>query len=415
MDYFIIGILGSGTKALASLLIQMGNKVCGVDKKEAINDYKGKLKVFDINYFKPIKKYFYIYGNAFKDHPLTILIKNLGYDILSYKEMVNSLSFQTKIQISASHGKTFTTGLLAHLLASSCLIGDGTAKYKNDLEFVYEGCEYQNTFLSYYPNMLIILNVDYDHVDFFKTREEYFEAFKNAAANASSLIIEADIDINHPNKHTFSLSNKNAELYGNIIFQNNLYSIIKLTYKGISKEFKSPFITKYENENLLGAILASLLLGRHLEEIVGRLKSFKRPKRRMNVRVIKGKILVLDYAHHPTQLKALYEYVNNSYPNMKKTIIYEGHTLSRSLYFKEKYKEMLGLFDEVYLYPIYYAREERSSKEREYYKYLRYSKYTVKKIIKKIKNEKQIIIFAGAGKIDLEFEKVYRIILNGNV
>lgn len=123
MDYFIIGILGSGTKALASLLIQMGNKVCGVDKKEAINDYKGKLKVFDINYFKPIKKYFYIYGNAFKDHPLTILIKNLGYDILSYKEMVNSLSFQTKIQISASHGKTFTTGLLAHLLASSCLIG----------------------------------------------------------------------------------------------------------------------------------------------------------------------------------------------------------------------------------------------------------------------------------------------------
>lgn len=55
MDYFIIGILGSGTKALASLLIQMGNKVCGVDKKEAINDYKGKLKVFDINYFKPIK------------------------------------------------------------------------------------------------------------------------------------------------------------------------------------------------------------------------------------------------------------------------------------------------------------------------------------------------------------------------
>ena len=76
------------------------------------------------------------------------------------------------------------------------------------------------------------------------------------------------------------------------MFQNNLYSIIKLTYKGISKEFKSPFITKYENENLLGAILASLLLGRHLEEIVGRLKSFKRPKRRMNVRVIKGKILV---------------------------------------------------------------------------------------------------------------------------
>lgn len=90
--------------------------------------------------------------------------------------------------------------------------------------------------------MLIILNVDYDHVDFFKTREEYFEAFKNAAANASSLIIETDIDINHPNKHTFSLSNKNAELYGNIIFQNNLYSIIKLTYKGISKEFKSPLL-----------------------------------------------------------------------------------------------------------------------------------------------------------------------------
>lgn len=415
MDYFIIGILGSGTKALASLLIQMGHKVCGVDKKEAINDYKGKIEVSDINYFKPQRKYYYIYGNAYKDHPLTILIKNLGYDILSYKEMLNSLSFQTKIQISASHGKTFTTGLLAHLLASSCLIGDGTAKYQNDLEFVYEGCEYQNTFLSYYPNMLIILNVDYDHVDFFKTRIEYFEAFKNAALNASSLIIEDSIDITHPNKHTFSLSNRNAELYGNVIFQNENYSIIKLVYKGITKEIKTPFITKYENENLLGAILACLLLGRHLDEITGRLKSFKRPQRRMDVRIVKGKTLVLDYAHHPTQLKALYEYINNSYPGMKKMIIYEGHTLSRSLYFKKEYKEVLELFDDVYLYPIYYAREEVSKKEKEYYKYLKYPRYNLKKVLKKLKNEKEIFIFAGAGKINLEFEKVYRFILNGNV
>lgn len=415
MDYFIIGILGSGTQALASLLIQMGHKVSGVDKKEAILNYKGRIDVEDINFFKPQRGYFYIYGNAFKDHPLTLLIKSLGYDIKSYKEALAELPFHTKIQVSASHGKTFTTSLLAHMLASSCLVGDGSAKYQNNLEFVYEGCEYQNTFLSYCPNILIILNIDYDHVDFFKTREQYFEAFRNASKNASTLIIEDSIRLDHPNKHSFSLSNEEAELYGKIILENEEYSLIRLKYKDMIKEIKSPFVTKYENENLLAAILACLLLGRSLDEVLGRLKSFKRPKRRMDVRHVKNKILVLDYAHHPSQLKALYEYINNSFPSLKKLIIYEGHTLSRSLYFKREYKDTLAKFDKVYLYPIYYAREEKCKSEREYYRYLKFPKYKRKSLIKDFKKNNFVFIFAGAGEINFEFEKAYRFILNAKV
>lgn len=415
MDYFIIGILGSGTKALASLLLEMGHNVIGVDIEEAILEYKGKIKVSDIRFCKPQRKYFYIYGNAFKNHPLTILIKNLGYDVLSYKEFLNQLPFKTKIQVSASHGKTFTTSVLAHMLGSSRLVGDGSAKYQNDLEFVYEGCEYQNSFLSYHPDILLILNVDYDHVDFFKTRDAYFNAFKLASKNASSLIIEASIKIDHPNKHTFSLVNEKAELYGKIIDQNDLYSIISLTYKGITKEIKSPFITRYENENLLGALLVGLLLGRHLNELMGRLKSFKRPKRRMNTRIINGHYLILDYAHHPTQIEALYTYVDNKYPSMKKVIIYEGHTLSRSLYFMNEYKSALSKFDKVFLFPIYYAREEKSKEERRYYKELKFSKYQLKRLANILKEKNNVLIFAGAGKIDLEFENVCRFILNSKI
>lgn len=406
MNYYIIGILGSGTSALASLLIQMKNNVKGTDVCQAIKNYDGPLEVDDIRFVHPQTNYIYIYGNAFKNHPLTKIVSNLGYNVMSYSQMLEHLSFDKRIQISASHGKTFTTALLSHMLNSSRLIGDGTAKYLGDEEFVYEGCEYQNTFLTYHPDFLVILNIDYDHVDFFKTKQDYFNAFVNASRNAKFLIIDSNIKIQHNNKYTFSLDDSCADLFGNLVYSNDLYSIIDIKFKGKSYRIKSPFITKYENNNLLACILTSLLLGRDIDSIENKLLSFKRPKRRMDIRNINGYTLILDYAHHPTQIIALYEYINSKFKGKRKLIVYEGHTLSRSLFFLKEYKEALSRFDEVMLYPIFYARENKSKREKEYYTYLKYPKYNVKKILKKYDKNEFVFIFAGAGIIDLEYENV---------
>lgn len=403
MAYYIIGILGSGTLALANLLKEMDYNVLGCDIKDVILKNNIDFIVEDIRYHKPNKNYNYIYGNSFKDHFLIKLLKSLNYNVISYKEFISQLPFKTKIQVSASHGKTFTTSLLSHILASSALIGDGTSRYQSDIEFVYEGCEYQNTFLSYNPDILLFLNIDYDHVDFFKTEEDYFNSFKLMSNKSKTLICNKNMNIEHPNKYTYSLEDEDCNLYGTILEANSDYSILKLKYKDSIYTIKTPFITKYEIENLLGSILTCLLLGRNIKEIEERLNIFQRPKRRLEIIDINNNPIILDYAHHPTQLKALYEYINNKYKDKKKIIIFESHTISRSLYFKEEYKKVLSLYNKVYLYPIYVIREKDSLKKKEFYRYLNYPKYNKRKILNNLKKENVVIIFAGAGNINLEF------------
>ena len=408
MLFYIIGILGSGTSALASLLIQMGHNVKGCDTKEAIEAYHGSLDVEDIREFKALDDRTYIIGNSFVNSYQAALVKMLKLDYFLYPQMIDRLEFGTKIQVSGSNGKTFTTALISHLLASSALIGDGSAKYVNMMEFVYEGCEYKNTFLNYHPDVLVLLNVDYDHIDFFKTKNEYEEAFYQMSCQSKTLIYNLDDNalktINHKNKYSFSLSNKDATLYCKTITKTNEGYILRLKYFDKEKEFLFPFYAKHNIYNFLAAFLTGLILGRNEDEMIQRLKNFKRPNRRLNEYIIGNNIVINDYAHHPTQIKSLYEYLSSKYPSYKKIIVFEGHTLSRSLYFKKDYKEALSKFDKVYLYPIYYARENKDKQEKEFYGYLKYKKYERSFIKKELTYNNVVIVFAGAGIIYKEFD-----------
>ncbi len=408
MLFYIIGILGSGTSALASLLIQMGHNVRGCDIKEAIQSYQGYLEVEDINSFKALDNMTYIIGNSFTSSYQALLVKSLGLKYITYPSMIDKLEFGTKIQVSGSNGKTFTTALISHMLASSALIGDGSAKYVNNMEFVYEGCEYKKTFLNYHPDILVLLNVDYDHVDFYKTKYEYEEAFYQMSCQAKTLIYNLDDNvlkmINHKNKYSFSLSNKDATLYCKTITKTNEGYILRLKYFDKEKEFLLPFYAKHNIYNFLAAFLTGLILGRNEDEMIQRLKSFKQPNRRLNEYIIGNNIVINDYAHHPTQIKSLYEYLSSKYPSYKKIIVFEGHTLSRSLYFKKDYKEALSKFDKVYLYPIFYARENKSKQEKEFYGYLKYKKYERSFIENELTNNNIVIVFAGAGTINKEFD-----------
>lgn len=414
MQYYMVGILGSGMRALANLLYKMGNKISGCDIEESMcikDELPDEIYVEDIRIAKPVKSFVYIIGNTFVNHPFVNIIKGLGLTYLLYKEMIEKLNFNTKIAVCGTHGKTTTCNFIKTLGGMSSLVGDGTASYVNDMEFVYEACEYKNTFLSYNPDVTVALNVDYDHVDFFKTPEEYQKAFYDFINRSKIVIYNYDDlflrSICKSNKYSFSIENAKAYLYCKYKIVDTGYQL-KLYYNNIEKDVFLPLYGKHNIYNYLASYLTSLVLAKNESEIIERTIKLSLPKRRAQEYILDCNCLISDYAHHPNEILALFDFVNHKYSDYKKVIIYEGHTLSRSIHFISEIKKSLKKFDEAYLFPLFFSREEKSKKEKKYYRYLNLKKYKRKYVMKIIKMKKFVVIFAGAGAIDLEVKQIIK-------
>ena len=126
-----------------------------------------------------------IAGNAFPDtHPEIVRAMELGLPIIRYHRFLGDfLQNFTSVAVTGAHGKTSTTGLLAHVMGgakpTSFLIGDGTGKGTKEADyFVFEACEYRRHFLSYYPDYAIMTNIDFDHPDYYASVEDVFNAFQ---------------------------------------------------------------------------------------------------------------------------------------------------------------------------------------------------------------------------------------------
>ncbi|MBA1394228.1 UDP-N-acetylmuramate--L-alanine ligase, partial [Lactobacillus sp. XV13L] len=177
--YHFVGIKGTGMSALALILHDLGYQVQGSDIAKHTFTQEGLLQAginitaFDDENIHPGLTI--IAGNAFgADNPEIQQAQALKLPILSYPDMVAQLVNQyTSIGVAGAHGKTSTTGLLAHVLSgidkTSYLIGDGTGKgIKDSKFFVFEADEYRRHFLAYHPDYLIMTNIDFDHPDYFQ-------------------------------------------------------------------------------------------------------------------------------------------------------------------------------------------------------------------------------------------------------
>jgi UDP-N-acetylmuramate--alanine ligase len=190
MHFYFVGIKGTGMSALANILVDLGYKVSGVDyNKKYFTEatFSQSIVVENFDNYHLDEKYFYIIGNAFKLADITEEIKELGYHFEYYPSFLENFFKMKKIGVSGSHGKTTTTAFAHQLIKEdiNVLIGDGTGRGNKDSKyFLFEACEYQNHFLSYTFDYLVILNIDYDHPDFFKNMSEYSFAFQKAALNS---------------------------------------------------------------------------------------------------------------------------------------------------------------------------------------------------------------------------------------
>lgn len=391
--------------SLAKILLKEGYIVLGADYLDYYYTEDGlDIHIENINDIKLDYNYLYIIGNAFTNSLVFNKIKKLKYKYMLYPEFIEK-HFRNyfKIAVAGSHGKTSTTKLISSILPKcSYLIGDGEGySNKNNKYFVFEACEYKNTFLNYYPDIALILNIDYDHPDFFKNVDDYILSFKKFISQSKLVIINGD-DINSKKIINNSMITFGVNKRNDVYFDYECKSD-KTIIRVHDKEFVIPFVGSHYAYNFVGSYIIFKLLRMSDSDIK---IDYNLPKRRLE-KIIKDDIIyIADYAHHPTEIKCLHQTLILSY-NKKIIVFFEPHTLSRTKALLKDFKSSLDLFDECYLLPVFLSvREEKDDLlEHKLYEYLNYKKINKNDIKKYIKKD-CINLFLGAGDIYNEFKKI---------
>lgn len=415
MLFYFVGIKGSGMSALAKLLIDKGHIVLGVDSHDSFytehDIINASVESFESMILK--KSYFYIIGNAYVYHRVTSYIRKMGYYNMTYPEFISSY-FKNYffISVSGSHGKTTATKMLSEMIKGcDYIIGDGNGFGGGDNVFVLESCEYKNTFLNYYPDLSLILNIDYDHPDFFKNEDEYIASFSKFAKQSKEVIINGD-DINYKKLEDNSYITYGIKPTNDIVFSYrvlNNKSIVNI----IGKDFILNLFGLHYAYDFVGAYLCAKLLGVSDDYIQYKMNSFKLPKRRMEEYATNDAVLIHDYAHHPSEIIALNEAIRLKYPNKRVIAIFEPHTISRTKMLIDKFKYALSNFDDVYLLPIFTSVRENIdlNTENKLYEYLGYKRSSYKEILN-LKYNNCVYLFIGAGNIYNLFLKVVKLFIN---
>lgn len=375
--YHFIGIKGAGMSSLAQIMHSLGYEVQGSDVDKHFFTEEG-LKAMNINVFpfdrNNIKEDMVIVqGNSFNEDNNDEVKKalELNLKIYTYQEMIGRLTkkFET-ICVAGCHGKTTTTSMLAHVLntikGANYLIGDGTGfASKENQYFLLEACEYKRHFLEYTPTYAIITNIELDHVDYFKNIDDVIDAYTAYANKAEKMVIACGDD-----QYTHSLEvNKPIFFYG--IDDDNDIQARNINYhsKGTSFEvfvennyygfFDLPIFGKHLLLDALAVISICYYERIDAKEVNKVFKTFSGAKRRYAETIVKDIVVVDDYAHHPTEVKATIKATKQKYPNKKIIIVFQPHTFTRTKEFADELAGVMNTADYSYVLDIHPAREKQ--------------------------------------------------------
>ena len=431
--YHFIGIKGTGMSALAQILHDSGERVQGsdVEKKfftqEVLENKNIPILPFAESNIK--QEYTIIAGNAFSDDHIEIQeAKKLGCRFYRYHEFLGEWLKQfTSIAVTGAHGKTSTTGLLAHVLDESFpisyLIGDGTGNGHADSKyFVFEACEYRRHFLSYEPDYAIITNIDFDHPDYFTSLDDVVDAFQSMADLVKKCIVACGDDEELQKIHT-----KVPVIYYGFADTNDFQAQnVEETTSGtqfdvfVRNTYYDTFsIPMYGNHNVLNALAVIAIC--HYEGIgaeeIKKLYSFKGVKRRFTEKKLGDQVIIDDYAHHPKEITATIESARKKYPNKQIVAIFQPHTFTRTKTFLQEFADSLSEADITYLCDIFgSAREEPGqltiNELQELITDCSILELDHAEVLQQYKES--VLIFMGAGDIQ-KFQKAYEDSRNSSV
>lgn len=428
--YHFTGIKGSGMSSLAQILFDSGEKVQGSDiekyffTEEPLHERGIRVLPFDANNIEVGMTV--IAGNAFPDdHVELVRAKELGVEVIRYHEFLgNYLEKYTSVAITGAHGKTSTTGLMAHVLSgnepTSYLIGDGTGSGTADAKnFVMEACEYRRHFLSYHPDYAVMLNIDFDHPDYYTSIDDVFNAFQEMALQVKKAIIACGDDENlqriqanvpvvyygFGSENDFEARNLEKDTTGttfDVFVRNEFYS-----------QFHIPLFGDHNVLNTLAVISLCEYEGIPAAMIQEQLKTYHGVKRRFSETVKGERVLIDDYAHHPTEIRATIQSARQKYPNREVVAVFQPHTFSRTKAFLENFAESLSGADCVYLCDIFgSARENAGELTIEDLATLIPGSHVLRtENIEDLKvHEEAVFLFMGAGDIG-KFQKAFEEVL----
>ena len=316
-----------------------------------------------------------------QDNPEFIRCKELNLPMMSRAEFLGQLmkNYNSSIAISGTHGKTTTSSMAGEILMASSLdptlsIGgilpsiNGNIRIGNSEYFLTEACEYTNSFLSFFPKYEIILNIEEDHLDFFKDLNEIrtsFKRFGELLPEDGVLIINSDIkDYKEITKDvsakiiTFGKDENSDYYFTDLHTSKEGYSIFNFNTPSKKKVEVTLRVRGIHNVlNAVAALALADILNLDLTLSSKALYTFEGAKRRFEFKgSLKGVNIFDDYAHHPTEIKATLE-AAKTYPHKNMWVVFQPHTYSRTKAFMDEFAEALSLADNIVLTDIYAARE----------------------------------------------------------
>lgn len=369
MEYYFIGIKGTGMAALACMLHDLGHQVSGSDlekhffTEEELHIRNIPILVFDPNNIHDNMNI--IIGNAFlDDFPEVERAKaNPTCVCTRYHEFVGEfLKPYETIAVAGSHGKSTTTGMVSKIFPETgetgWLIGDGEGHITpNTKYFALEADEFRRHFLAYHPSYAIITNVDIDHVDYFKSLEDYrsaYEQFSNQVTKGIVLFGEDEearkLKLNDQVPHYWYGLEENDDFQARNVEERSDGMDFDVNFHGEMKgHFSLPFVGHHLLLNSLGAISVALLEGMTAEHIEKGLSQFTGVKRRFVIEEDGEDIYVDDYAHHPTEVGVVIDAARKRWPDRKLVAIFKPHRASRVKYFADAFAQALKKADKIYL------------------------------------------------------------------
>lgn len=441
MIYFV-GIKGVGMTALAQVMKAKGFPIIGSDAAEVFmtdlvlqNSNITVLTPFSVSNipnsidYAVVSGAYYVEGVKSTNVEVVELIRK-KVKILTYSQALGNFSnqFPNTVAVAGSHGKTTTSALLTYALiefgvdpfgvigsvvpqfGGNANIGSANSQY-----LVIEADEYQNHFLDLNIGAGIILNIDYDHPDFFHTPEDYYKAFIafiNKIPLDKPIIINGDDDtiltkvlpyIKYPDREfiTFGLRTNNdvtLDKDKNVVVKGVVHKPLELSIPG-----------NHNRLNALSCISLLYKLGFDVNQSIKALTGFKGTQRRLEYKGSNAKFIFIDdYAHHPTEILAGIQALRETYPNYKIHCIFQPHTFSRTSLLLKDFALALSQADYIYLLPIYGSARENiaSVSSADMLKFFTNEKVktydsfdTLKSDLDKINGTENVIVTMGAGDV----------------
>jgi len=383
---YFVGIGGIGMSGLAQLCVKKGYSVCGSDLKDSLSvdrlRHQG-IEIFIGHKKENIKKDLdlVVYTSAIKqDNPELLEAKKLNIKILKRAELLAQLMQEhVVIAITGAHGKTTTSSLLSYVLidarfSPTVAVGgvikniSDSVSLGNGVFFVAEADESDGTFLLYRPKYSIITNIDYEHMDYYLSFDKIKEAFARFVDNHTSqgCVFWCRDDLNlfdiikNSDKRNISFGlSKEADIYAANIELNNFSSKFEVIYKDRSLgEFTLSLAGMHNVSNALSVIALALELGIDIEKIKNSFSSFLGVERRFQIKYHKNDILIVDdYAHHPTEIKATINAAKGCGPE-RLLVVFQPHRYSRLKHLIDEFSKSFSQADRLFITDIYPAGEE---------------------------------------------------------